>query len=132
MLNEIKVGAKLLVASSVNQHNTALAMGSGSLEVFATPALCALMEKAASNLLEGMLPVEQTSVGTALNIAHTAASPVGIKVWAEAEITAVDGRKVSFKLLAKDEVGEIGSGTHERFLVAKDKFQMKANAKLPQ
>ena len=88
------------------------------------------MEKAASDLMDSLLDEGSTSVGTALNIAHSAATPVGMQVRAVAEITGVEGRRISFKVTAFDEAGEIGSGTHERFIVFKEKFQQKADSKL--
>lgn len=130
MENKLQIGLANEVETVVNQNNTAVAMGSGSLQVFATPAMCALMEKAASELVDSLLEESSTSVGTALNIAHVAATPVGMQVKARAEITGVEGRKLSFKLTAFDEAGEIGSGTHERFIVFREKFQAKTDGKL--
>ena len=130
MAQEIKTGLSHEVRDVVTAANTAKAMGSGCLEVFATPAMCWLMEKAASDLTDSLLDEGSTSVGTALNIAHSAATPVGMQVRAVAEITGVEGRRISFKVTAFDEAGEIGSGTHERFIVFKEKFQQKADSKL--
>ena len=130
MAKEIKIGLTNEVKATVNEANIASTMGSGCLRVFATPAMCCLMEKAASDLMDSLLDEGSTTVGTALNIAHTAATPVGMEVTAAAEITAVEGRKISFRVAARDEVGEIGSGTHERFIVFKDKFQAKTDAKI--
>ncbi len=130
MAQEIKPGLSREACTAVTAENTARAMGSGCLEVFATPAMCCLMEKAASDLMDSLLEEGSTSVGTALNVAHSAATPVGMQVKAVAEITGVEGRKISFKVTAFDEAGEIGSGTHERFIVFKEKFQQKADNKL--
>lgn len=113
----------------VTDSNTAAQVGSGLLPVFATPAMTALMEKAAASLLEEHLPVGETTVGISLNIAHTSATPVGLTVRAVAEITAVEGKKISFKVTAFDDAGEIGSGTHERFMVNAEKFMSKAAKK---
>lgn len=129
MAQEIQVGLTNKAETVVSAENTAKTMGSGCLNVFATPAMCALMEKAASDLLASLLDEASTTVGTALSIAHSAATPVGMKVTATAEITAVEGRKISFKVIAHDEAGEIGAGTHERFIVYKEKFQAKTDAK---
>lgn len=129
MANEIKVGLTNEVKATVSEANIASTMGSGCLRVFATPAMCCLMEKAASELMDSLVDEGSTTVGTALNIAHTAATPVGMEVAATAEITAVEGCKISFKVTARDEAGEIGSGTHERFIVFKEKFQAKTDAK---
>ena len=130
MAQEIKAGLFREACTAVTAANTARAMGSGCLEVFATPAMCCLMEQAASELMDSLLEEGSTSVGTALNVAHTAATPVGMQVRAVAEITGVEGRKISFKVTAFDAAGEIGSGTHERFIVFKEKFQQKADSKL--
>ena len=129
MVKEIKIGLTNEAKTIVNEANIASTMGSGCLRVFATPAMCCLMEKAASELMDSLVEEGSTTVGTALNIAHTAATPVGMEVVAAAEITAVEGRKISFRVTARDESGEIGSGTHERFIVYKDKFQAKTDAK---
>ena len=115
---------------SVTEKNTALALGSGSLKVFATPAMICLSEQAASRLLEENLPQDLTSVGTALNIVHSAPTPLGIKVRATVKIISVDGRKIIFEVVASDERGEIGRGTHERFIVNREKFQLKADGKI--
>jgi len=111
----------------VSVNNTAKAVGSGSLEVFATPMMVAMMENAAIKALQ--LPEEQTSVGTYLNVKHIAATPVGMKVWAEAEIIEVEGRRLVYKIEAYDEKEKIGEGQHERFVVNRDKFMAKANSK---
>ena len=95
-------------------------MKSGSLDVFATPALVALMEQAACNLVEPLLDEDTTSVGISLNISHDAATAVGRQ--AKAVLVGINGRKLSFKLTASDEHGIIGQGSHERFLVKKEKF----------
>ncbi len=129
MDKEIKVGLVNEAKTIVTEENIASTMGSGCLRVFATPAMCCLMEKAASELMDSLVEEGSTTVGTALNIAHTAATPVGMEVVAKAEITAVEGRKISFKVTASDEAGEIGSGTHERFIVFKEKFQAKTDGK---
>ena len=109
--------------------NLASAMGSGALDVFATPAMVALMEQAACLCLEGALEAGQTTVGTALVVAHTAATPPGMEVSATATVTAVDGRKVEFVVAARDEKEEIGRGTHTRFVVDAGRFMEKALSK---
>lgn len=130
MPQEIKIGLTNEASDMVTEKNTAVAMGSGILKVYATPAMCALMEKAASDLMDTLVEAGSTTVGISLNISHTAATPVGMKVTATAEITGVEGRKISFKVTAYDEAGEIGTGTHERFIVGAEKFQSKVNSKL--
>ncbi|MCL2093590.1 MAG: thioesterase family protein [Treponema sp.] len=113
----------------VTKENTALALGSGSLEVFATPAMAALMEAAALASLEPHLPPDWTSVGTELNIKHLSASPLGMKISARGELTGTDGRALTFRVEAHDEAGKIGEGTHVRFLVEKEKFLARAASK---
>ena len=126
----LKVGLKNSVAQVVTEKDTAVAVGSGSLQVLATPKLIALVEKAATDLAEKVLPPEFTSVGTLINFEHTAPTPVNLKYWAEVEISEIDGRKIIFKVATFDERGEIGRGQHERFIVNREKFQAKANSKI--
>ena len=125
----LKVGAKNFVEMVVTESDTAISMKSGSLEVLATPKIICLVEEAAANLAEKFLPAEFTSVGTNLNVNHTAPTPIGLKVRAEVELVEIDGRKLIFKVVANDEVSEIFNGTHERFIVNREKFQAKANSK---
>ena len=103
--------------------------GSGMLPVLATPSMIALIEKAAAESVAAGLDPGMTTVGTRLDIAHTAATPVGMAVLAEAELSEIDGRRLVFTVRAFDEAGEIGSGTHERFIVNAEKFLAKAEAK---
>lgn len=123
------IGMTNRVEEFVTEKNTALALGSGSLKVFATPAMIRLIEETATELVEKNLPLELTSVGTSIKINHTAPTPIGMKVSAEVKIISVEGRKIIFEVVAFDERGEIGRGTHERFVVDKKKFQSKANDK---
>ena len=125
----LKVGLKNSVAQIVTENDTAVAVGSGSLKVLATPKLIALVEKAAADLVEKNLPQEFTSVGISVNIEHTAPTPVKMKFWAEVEILEIDGRKIIFEVKAMDERGEILRGKHERFIVNREKFQSKADSK---
>lgn len=124
------VGLKSRAEVLVNGSNTANAVGSGLVPVFSTPSMIALMENAAVRTIQGRLEQGETSVGTHMDITHDAPTPVGVKVWAEAEVTAVDGRRVTFAVTAYDEKGPIGKGTHERVIIRADKFLAKANAKL--
>ena len=126
----IAVGLKGRAETVVAEGNTAAAVGSGLLPVFATPQMIALMEGAAVNAVQACLEEDQGTVGTHLDVSHDAATPVGMKVWAEAELTAVDGRKLTFAVAAYDEAGPIGRGTHERFVIAPSKFMAKAKGKL--
>ena len=125
----LKIGLKNSAESIVTENDTALKIGSGSLKVLATPKMIALMEKSAADLVEKLLPEEFTSVGISLNVQHTAPTPINMKFFAQAEIIAVDGRKIIFEVSANDERGEIGRGTHERFIVDRKKFQAKADSK---
>jgi len=122
---DIQIGKSATVTAVVDKTNTALAIGSGNLEVFGTPMMIALMEKAACEALSGFLYEGQTSVGISISVEHKAASSIGAMVSATAVITAVDGRKVSFDLTASDGNGEIGKGTHERFVVDSKRFMDK-------
>lgn len=113
----------------VTPDKTAAAMGSGSLPVFATPALAALMEQAACDALEERLPEGVTTVGTRLDISHTAATPQGMRVWAEAVLTGVQDRTYTFAITAFDEAGEIGRALHQRVSVKAQRFLEKTQAK---
>jgi len=125
--SRLALGMKHAVNSFVTEQDTAKAVGSGSLDVFATPMMIAMMERAACELLANVLEEKQTSVGTGIQIAHIAASPAGIEVTAEAIVTSVRGRVVAFDVTAKDAVGEIGNGTHTRVIVDADRFMERAN-----
>lgn len=125
MLQELKPGLTGTAETVVRETNTALAMGSGSLHVFATPSMIALMEQAACNAVAACLDEESTSVGTLVNITHNAATSMGQKVTATATLTAVEGRKLVFEITAADEDKQIGKGTHERFIINKEKFMAK-------
>lgn len=127
---EITVGMKGEVATLVEREDTAKEVGSGSLLVYATPCMVALMEGAACEAIEEALDDTKTTVGTELNIQHLSATPVGLEVRAEATVTAVDGKVITFEVKAFDEAGEIGKGTHKRVLVPTQKFLEKAYAKL--
>lgn len=126
---KIAVGLRREETMVADRAHLANAVGSGLLPVFATPAMTALMEQAAANLLEERLSEGWTSVGSALDIEHISATPEGMRVRAEAELTAVEGRKATFAVRAFDETGEIGRGTHVRFVVEAARFMEKAEAK---
>ena len=125
----LEVGIKGKDTVQVVYENTATAVGSGVLEVFATPMMIALMEKTACNSVIPYLDEGDGSVGTELNVKHVAATPIGMTVTCESELIEVDGRRLVFKVEAYDEVGLIGKGTHERFIVNNEKFQTKTNNK---
>lgn len=125
----LETGIKGIQKIEVCEANSALAMGSGTLKVFATPAMIALMEKTAWMSVAEHLEEGSGTVGTALNVLHTAATPLGMEVTCESELVAIDGRKLTFHIVAKDEAGVIGEGQHERFIVINEKFQEKADRK---
>jgi len=127
---EITVGMKAITETLVEREDTAKEVGSGDLLVYATPCMVALMEGAACEAIAEALGDTQTTVGIALNIEHISATPVGLDVRAEAEVTAVEGKVITFAVRAFDEMGEIGNGTHKRVIVNSQKFLDKAYAKL--
>ena len=127
---EISVGMKGEVATLVEREDTAAEVGSGSLLVYATPCMVALMEGAACEAIADAMSEDQTTVGIELNISHISATPVGLEVRAEAEVTAVEGKIITFQLTAYDEAGKIGEGTHKRCIVSSQKFLDRAYAKL--
>ena len=126
----LEIGLTGRCESLVTKQNTAAAVGSGTLPVFATPMMGALMEAAAVDALQGHLEPGQGSVGTAMDITHDAATPISMKVWAQAELTAIDRRALTFSVTAYDEAGPIGKGEHKRFLIDDAKFLAKAQGKL--
>ena len=126
----LKTGIKGRKELVVTKENTAKSMGSGTLDVFATPAMIALMENTAYESVAAKLEEGSGTVGTALNVKHVAATPVGMKVTCETELIKVDGRALTFSVKAYDETGLIGEGEHERFIIYNEKFQAKADAKL--
>ncbi len=126
----LTVGLKGYAETVVTKSNTAATVGSGSLDVFATPMMAALMEAAAVNALENHVEEGQSSVGTHMDLSHDSATPIGMRAWAEAELTAIDGRALTFSVTAFDEAGPIGKGTHVRFLIQVEKFMAKVNGKV--
>ena len=127
---ENAIGMKGTVSTMVEREDTALEVGSGSLLVYSTPCMTALMEGAACEAIAAAVPEDKTTVGIELAISHLAATPVGMEVRAEAEVTAVDGSIITFQLTAYDEAGKIGEGTHKRALVTTQRFLDKTYAKL--
>ena len=113
----------------VTEELSARVMGSGTLRVFATPAMIALIEETCWRSIADQLEDGQGTVGTLLNISHVAPTPLGMKVRCESELKEVDGRRLVFEVNVYDECGLIGKGTHERFIITEDKFQKKADAK---
>ena len=127
---EIVIGMKGEVSAEVERADTALEVGSGSLLVYATPCMAALMEGAACEALEGAVPEGKTTVGTELSLKHLSATPVGMAVRAEAEVTEVEGNLIRFQIKAFDEAGLIGEATHTRCMVTAQKFLDKVYDKL--
>lgn len=127
---DIPVGARGRCETIVVPENTAGAIGSGLLSVFATPMMIGLMENAAADSLASYLEPGKTTVGTRLEVSHTSATPIGMTVWAEAEVTGVDGKEIIFNVAAFDEKGQIGHGIHHRFIVDSERFMAKCQAKL--
>lgn len=127
---EITIGMVGTAATLAEREDTALEVGSGSLLVYATPCMVALMEGAACDAISAALPEDKTSVGIELAIKHTSATPVGLEVSARAEVIAVDGSIITFRVTAEDESGPIGEGTHKRAVISTQRFLDKAYAKL--
>ena len=128
-MDALSIGLKGLVETLVTEENTAAAMGSGLLPVFATPAMLALMEKAAADSVQPFLPEGQGTVGTRLEVSHLAATPIGLSVRAESELIAIDRRKLRFSVRAWAGDELIGEGEHERFIIDNARFLEKALAK---
>ena len=118
------------VHKTVTEADTAACVGSGSLPVLATPVLIAWMEEAACGCCADLLAEGMTSVGTEMNMRHTAASPVGMKVTVTAELTAAEGRMLSFHVYAEDAACAVGECNHTRAIVQAERFMEKTNAKL--
>lgn len=127
---ELTKGLRGEVSTTVEREDTACEVGSGSLLVYATPCMVALMEGAACEAIAAALTEDKTSVGTALNITHLSATPVGLEVRAEAEVLEVDGNMITFQVTAYDESGKIGEGTHKRAIVNTQRFLDKTYAKV--
>lgn len=117
-------------ALRVTTENTAKALGSGELPVLATPAVAALIEKTCWQSIAAELELDQSTVGTALTLAHTAPTPVGMVVQCDCTLTAVEDRRLRFTARVYDDVTEVASATHERYIVDKERFTSKANSKL--
>lgn len=121
----LEAGLKSESAVVVGESNNAAAMGSGDMNVFATPAMVALMENAAMNAVAGYLPEGSTTVGAAISVSHVKPTAPGGMVTAVAELTDVDGRKLTFRVTASDTTGIIGEGSHVRYIVDREKFLLK-------
>ena len=128
-MKEITPGLRFTVEATVGEGDTALALGSGTLPVLATPRMAALMEEAAWRSVAPDLEEGESSVGTALHLKHVSATPVGMKLGVESELTGVDGRRLTFAIKAFDEAGPIGEVTHERVVIKEARFMEKAEGK---
>ena len=126
----LETGMKIEYSVEVTEANTAKSVGSGSLPVFATPALATLAEKTACVLLEGKLDDGTTTVGSLLNIKHLSPTPVGMTVRCVCSLSTVDGRRLCFEMELFDGAGKIAEVYHERFIIKTAPFMEKANAKL--
>ena len=128
----MKIGDRYELQSAVTPENTAEALGSGGMPVFATPFMITMMEGAAYHCIKDSLPEGKSSVGTLVHISHVSPSPIGMKIRATAEITAIseNGKMVDFKVEAYDEQGLIGEGTHQRAIVDMVRFNQKCQDKL--
>ena len=129
-MSELKIGVIGEKSVAVTMENTAIAMGSGTLRVFATPSMIALIEGCCAESVEEALPVGITSVGTKVDVEHLAASPIGSSVLCRSKLVEYDGRRLEFEVEVFDNVGLIGKGKHTRFTVDAQKFLDKAYAKL--
>jgi predicted thioesterase len=130
MIMDITVGMKGEVGTLVEREDTALEVGSGSLMVYATPCMVALMEGAACEAIQSCMTDDQTSVGISLEISHLSATPVGLEVHATAVVTAIEGKTITFTVEAYDEAGKIGEGIHKRCLVNTQRFLDKTYSKV--
>lgn len=126
----MKTGIKGSKSVTVDKSNTAAAVGSGTLDVFATPSMIALMEATASESVQELIEDGLTTVGTSVDIKHLSATPVGCTVRCESTLVEIDRKRLVFELNVYDEFGIVGSGRHERFIVQSNKFMEKANQKI--
>ncbi|MCL4552637.1 MAG: thioesterase family protein [Candidatus Marsarchaeota archaeon] len=124
-----QVGLRGEAAVIVDQSNTASALGSGGVPAFGTPALVQVMERAAVNALRNHLGDNEDTVGSHISVRHLAPTPIGKRVRAEATVTAVEGRRITFAVSAFDFSGQIGEGTHERVIIDHDQFVWKLAAR---
>ena len=130
-LPHLTPGLSAAIRRRVDSASTARQLGSGAVDVLATPELIRLMEMAAVAALADNLPPGFTSVGVAVSVKHLAPTPVGLDVEVRATLAEVQGRRLTFQVVARDDVEEVGQGTHERVLVEVEAFMARANRKLP-
>ena len=125
----LQIGRNGHLEKTVTADLSAKVWGSGAVDVYATPCMIALVEETAWRSVQDGLEPGQATVGTRLDIAHLAATPIGMRVWCDTELIEIDRRKLVFAVTVYDEAGKIAEGTHERFIVDVEKFQAKAKAK---
>ena len=128
-MDAVKEGLKGRVDLTVGDQHTAPSVGSGAIHVLGTPVMINLMEAAALDAAEHLMPKGHQSLGIRVDISHVAATPIGMKVHATAEVTAVEGNRIRFRVEAHDEAGMIGKGTHERVVVNKERFDKRVQKK---
>lgn len=129
-IEALQAGLAGEVGITVGEEHTAPHVGSGQVRVLATPVLTNLLEAAALQAAERHVPAGHQTVGTRLELRHFAATPVGMRVTAHAEITSVSGRVLTFRIWAEDEVEAVGEGVHERVIINLDRFDQRMNAKI--
>lgn len=128
MLKSLRIGLKHNLSLVVKPENTAISHKSGTLPVLATPAMIAFIENTAMCAVAHLLPEGETTVGTKVDIRHIKATPVGIKVECNATLVKIEGKKLTFDVSATDEAGQIGIGTHVRYIVTEEKFMSKVSS----
>jgi fluoroacetyl-CoA thioesterase len=128
-MERIVPGLRSSISAEVTEHNTARHLGSGNVNVFATPEMIRLMETAAVRAVDDLLPQGQRTVGFAVDVRHVAATPVGMTVTATAELLEVEGRKLTFRVEAHDDAEKIGEGTHVRVVVEIERFAQRLDEK---
>ena len=129
-LSKLQPGLKGAAEIMVGDEHTAPRVGSGRVRVLATPVMINMMEAAALDAIENLLPPGYQSLGTHLNIGHYAATPVGMRLRANAEVTKIDGRNVEFRVEAHDDRDRVGDGTHTRVIVNVERFDARVQRKL--
>jgi len=128
MESNLILGVSALKEKVVSERESAIHFGSGSIEVYATPALITLMESTAKDCVDLHLSLGYTTVGTEVNIRHIKATPVGMKVKCEAILSKIEGKKLTFNIEAWDEKGKIGEGTHVRYMINTEEFMNRVNS----
>jgi fluoroacetyl-CoA thioesterase len=131
-LSAVTAGLKGTAHLVVGPEHTAPFVGSGRIPVLATPVMINVIEAAALNAIEHLLPTGHQSLGTHLDVSHVAATPVGLRVTATAEVLHLDGRTVIFRVEARDDFEVIGGGTHRRVVVSVERFDARIQRKVPQ